>query len=289
MIKYKFIKAQLAKTNKKNDENYVITRIWHRLDNENIKFVTQQYVIREDGKYALTDMFFPQLNLHIEIDEGYHQSTIQNERDRFRERDIISVTNHEIKRIDVTKGIKEVHEQIHEIVDYINEKVKKMGNDFIPWDVEKEYSPDTYIKKGEIRLSDNVAFKTIKDVTNVFGHNYKGYQKGGAIHPYYDDVLLWFPKLFPNGEWDNSISPDGTLIRERNEHEHKRDEHINRVIQNKKHKRIVFAKVKGPLGHIMYKFKGEFKLDITDSIKNRCLIWKRVSVTVKTFPHKKIS
>ena len=45
MLKYKYIKSQLAKTNKKNDENYVITRIWNRLDNEDVKFITQQYVV----------------------------------------------------------------------------------------------------------------------------------------------------------------------------------------------------------------------------------------------------
>ena len=72
-----YIKSQLEKTNKKNDENYVITRIWNKLDNEDVKFVTQQYVIRQDGKYALTDIFFPQINLHVEIDEGYHQNEIQ--------------------------------------------------------------------------------------------------------------------------------------------------------------------------------------------------------------------
>lgn len=32
MQKYNFIKKQLAKTNKKNDENYVVTRIWHLLN-----------------------------------------------------------------------------------------------------------------------------------------------------------------------------------------------------------------------------------------------------------------
>lgn len=202
------------------------------------------------------------------------------------ERYIVSITNHEIKRIDVTKDLKRVHEQIDDVVGFINKKIKDMGNDFLPWDVEKEYSPETYIEKGEINLSGNVAFKISKDVANVFGHNYKGYQKGGTTHPYYDDVMIWFPKLFPNGEWDNSISPDGKIIREKNVHEDKIDNHINEVIQNQKHKRIVFAKVKGLLGHIMYKFKGEFKLDPVTSIEDRCLIWKRISTTVQTFPPK---
>lgn len=284
MLKYKYIKAQIAKTNKKNDENYIITRIWHKLDNENIKFITQQYVVREDGKYALTDMFFPQLNLHVEVDEAYHRSQAQIQKDRVREEDIISITNHEIVRIDATKGLKTIHEQIDNVVRIINEKIKDLGEMFLPWDVEKEFSPETYIKKGEINLRDNVAFRTCKDVANVFGHSYKGYQRGGTTHPYYDDVIIWFPKLFPNGEWDNSISPDGKIIMEKNVHEHKVDNHINEVIQNQKHKRIVFAKVKGPLGHIMYKFKGVFELDPSPSIEKRCLIWKRISTNVKTFP-----
>ena len=162
-----------------------------------------------------------------------------------------------------------------------------MGDEFIPWNIEEEFSPETYIKKGSIKLSDNVAFKTCADVANVFGHSYKGYQRGGTTHPYYNDVMIWFPKLFPNGEWDNSISPDGKIIRERNVNEEKVDNHINNVINNQLHKRIVFAKVKGPLGDVMYKFKGEFKLDIPLSKQERCLVWKRISETVRTFPPKK--
>lgn len=44
MNKYDYIKRQLAKTNKKNDENYIVTRIWHLFDNYDIKINTQQYV-----------------------------------------------------------------------------------------------------------------------------------------------------------------------------------------------------------------------------------------------------
>ncbi len=99
----------MAKTNKKNDENYVITRIWNRLDNLDIKFITQQYVIRPDGKYALTDMYFPQLGIHIEIDEGHHKTNIES--DKAREENIVRVTDHEVKRIDVTKGLISIHQQ----------------------------------------------------------------------------------------------------------------------------------------------------------------------------------
>ncbi|WP_188383770.1 hypothetical protein [Ornithinibacillus halotolerans] len=34
---------------------------------------------------------------------------------------------------------------------------------------------------------------------NVFGHSYKGFQRGGTTHPYHGETMIWFPKLFPNG------------------------------------------------------------------------------------------
>lgn len=286
MMKYRYIKSQLAKTNKKNDENYVVTRIWNKLDSLDIKFITQQYVARENGKYALTDMYFPQVDLHVEIDERHHKAQI--EYDQIREQDIISITGHEIYRIDVSGTIEEVNQSIDEVVEKIKGKISLLGDAFIPWEVEKEYEPETYIQKGFVDLFDNVSFRTSADVANVFGHNYKGFQRGGTRHPYRDDVMIWFPKLYPNGEWNNSISFDGTVIRESNLHDDKRENHVNEVINNQKHKRIVFAKVRGPLGYVMYKFKGEFELDIIKSKEENCLVWIRISDRVSTFPLKSI-
>ena len=72
MNKTEFIMRQLSKTNKKNFENYVVTRIWNMINDTNIKFITQQYVKRLPEGRALTDMYFPQINLHVEVDEGHH-------------------------------------------------------------------------------------------------------------------------------------------------------------------------------------------------------------------------
>lgn len=286
MLKYNYIKRQLSKTNKKNDENYVVTRIWHQLNNVDIKFITQQYVVREGGKYALTDMFFPQLNLHIEIDEGHHKVPINEQKDKVREMDIISRTNHELVRIDVTKDLVSIHERIDEVIELINRKVKDLGDEFIPWDIDKEHSPQTYIDKGEIDARDNVAFFRIYEAANLFGHNYSGYQQGATNHPYYDDVKIWFPKLYPNDEWENSISEDETIIREKNIDKLKNRAHLEHIINYDRPKRIIFARVKGPLGDIMYKFKGVYELDEANSLKEACTYWRRISTIAKTFPNK---
>ena len=59
-------------TKDKEKENYVVNAIWARLDDLNIKPVTQQYVRRPNG-YALIDLYFPQINYGVECDEAYHK------------------------------------------------------------------------------------------------------------------------------------------------------------------------------------------------------------------------
>jgi len=49
MTKREYVIRQIAKTNKKNYENYVVTRIYHLLNRTDVKFVTQQYVNRPEG------------------------------------------------------------------------------------------------------------------------------------------------------------------------------------------------------------------------------------------------
>jgi very-short-patch-repair endonuclease len=282
MDKKEYVIRQLGRTKNKKYEAYVVTRIIHLLDDFNIKFVTQQYVARPEGR-ALTDLFFPQLGLHIEVDEGQHFIKKNIEEDKIREADIINATGHEILRVDVTKSFDSINNKIHEIVGEIKRLRSKDG--FIPWDIDSEFNPETYIKLGYIDVSDNVAFKTIKDACNCFGHNYSGYQKAGASHPD-QNIMLWFPKLFPNGEWDNQISDDEEIIIERNEDNVKAKEHVLSHINNQekhKHQRIVFAKVKGNLGDTLYRFRGAYKLDIQESNENAGLVWKRTKTRVGTY------
>jgi very-short-patch-repair endonuclease len=285
MDKKEYIIRQLGRTKNKKYEAYVVTRIIHLLNDFSIKFITQQYVTRPEGR-ALTDLFFPQFGVHIEVDEGQHFNQINIHEDKIREADIINATGHTIFRIDVTKSFNYINEQIDKVVN----KLKKMRQEssFIPWDIESEFTSMTFIKRGYIDIVDNVSFKTIKDACNCFGHNYTGYQRAGATHPD-PNVKLWFPKLFPNGEWDNQISSDEEIITERNEDDEIAKQHISNHINNKekyKHQRIVFAKVRGNLGDILYRFRGQYELDVENSNVKTGLIWRRIKTRVKTYEQK---
>lgn len=274
---------QIAKTKKKNYENYVVTGIWHRLNSLDYKIITQQYVYRGENKYALTDLFFPQLDIHIEIDEKHHIIDENQINDRVRERDIINITDHEILRIDCSKTLKEIDFQIEEVVLVIKKRRMELGNKFKVWDPEKETNPETYIKKGYISVEDDVAFHKIVDAINCFGVNYDGYQRGGYPHPKQEGVLLWFPKLYKNKLWDNRITDDEKTIYEKSTKKSEILSHMNEVISGDYHERIVFARVKNSLGIIMYRFKGKYLLNVKKSKNEEQLVWERVSKRVKTY------
>lgn len=304
-----YVIRQLGRTKNKRYEDYVISRIIHLLNDLSLKFVTQQYVRRADAKIALTDLYFPQLDMHIEVDEGHHfikstnlnytQQTfdqplyyiLQTESDAIREQDIINITGHQILRINVFKDmhnqaitLDQIHAQIDHVIEKIRTKKIQMINTgtFRAWEPEKEFLPQTYIDLGYISLADKVIFKNQVDACNCFGHNYKGWQRGGADHPYESDIIIWFPRLYPNDKWINTISADGLHITEKST-----DENITQLKisewKNGKQKRIVFARVKDNLNsRAMYRFMGVFKLKSADLSTGA--IWERISDRTPTYP-----
>lgn len=284
MNKLDHISRHLARAEKKKFEHYVVTRIWHLLNDTRIKIVTQQYVSRPEGK-ALTDMYFPQLEIHIEIDEGHHRKQI--EEDKLREADIINATGHTILRVDVTKNIEEVNNEIDERVAFIKNKIISLEN-FKPWDLEAEQNPQTYIERGYIDLKDDVAFRTMADAASCFGRDYsKGLQRSYIPHPTEPNKYLSFPKLYENDEWSNQLSENEDTITEYCKIPEKKREHIDRNILEVKrvHSRIVFARVKSPLGTLMYRFKGEYNINLEATNYENGLIWKRIATRVKTYPN----
>lgn len=306
-----YVIRQLGRTKNKRYEAYVVSRIIHLLNDFTLKFVTQQFVRLSNKKIALTDLYFPQLGIHIEVDEGHHflknskieyslnltdepiYSISQTESDAMREEDIISITGHKIFRVNVYKnqeGEPQNLESIHQQIDKIIEEIKVAKNKkieafkFKEWNIETEYNPQTYIDLGSISLADNVVLKTTKDVCNCFGYNYKNYQRGGALHPYEEDTLIWFPRLYENKDWVNTISPDGLTITEKSTDEAITFKKLEEW-KNGPQKRIVFARVKDNLNsRAMYRFMGLYEFqeaDLKDGV-----VWKRVACEVKTYSPK---
>jgi len=293
--KAEYISRTLTRAHNKDWENYVITRIWHKLDRPDVKFVTQQYVVRPKG-HALVDLYLPQLKMFIEVDEPPHQ--LNKLRDEIRENDIVNVTRDIInlpddkpfERIRISESkddeppiinIEKINAQCDKLIAKIRRRIRKLGSNFKPWDNSEE-DPRTYIKRGKISLADNVAFRTCKDAANCFGHKYKNFYRGITNHPYREDIKIWFPKLYSHGEWQNEISHDGTIIRERNTDKEKNRKQIKRWLDDPRNTRIVFAQGKDALGILRYRFKGVFKLDRKETMQEQCAVWQKIADVVDT-------
>jgi hypothetical protein len=71
-------------------------------------------------------------------------------------------------------------------------------------------STHRYIEKGSIRVDETARFKTHVEVAKLFGKNYAGHQQASLRLD--DEWLIWFPKLYKNGDWDNEISADDKTV-----------------------------------------------------------------------------
>ena len=167
--KKEYIIKQISKTNKKNYENYVVTGIIHGVKSLDLEFTTQQFVKKEDGKYYLTDLYFPQLKLHIEVDENHH---IQNEKaDKLRSTDIVNVTGHDVLPPITCYNkhkIDSIDKQIEEVVTIIKKKsigIPEKDDWFYRYSDPQAY----YEKKGILNVYDNPTFRIGAQIANLLG------------------------------------------------------------------------------------------------------------------------
>ncbi|NLF84129.1 MAG: hypothetical protein GX568_09135 [Candidatus Gastranaerophilales bacterium] len=279
-------------TKRKDYENYIINAIWHKLDRSDIQPVSQQYIKRSDGRYALVDLFFPQINVAIECDEEFH---IANEiKDTVREvtmEQMLSAYNEtddfELYRIKAYEKIEDIEKQIDDVVVSIKNKIR--NSTFPAW-LFSENPYDIAISKKMIHVADRLAFRTIVDICKCFGKDYKGMQL--AYFYIEHGYQLWCPKLAINHEgihksvsqgWINILSDDWDSISETNDDIRKVNRDADKQFPSRP--RIVFAKSTDILGRSAYRFIGVFKVDLENQKSSETtIIHKRISQYVDLTP-----
>ena len=266
-------------TREKDMENYVVNAIWARLDDLNIKPVTQQYVRRANG-YALIDLYFPQINYGIECDEAYHQDNTL--RDSEREIDLMlalsscSEDGLVIRRVDATQNVEALHDRIREIVSEIRSLVERQGNHLEPW-LSPEEKWEHIKKHGSFCVEDTFSFKTIAEICKKCFGKPEGYKIQRCFFRVGEDIMIWCPKLAikqsdgsvrsQSKGWVNELSPDWNTITEYNDQAAQPKE-----VAYPERCRITFAKSKDERGEDAYRFIGIYKWAETKNGKN---IYKR--------------
>ena len=75
-----------VRTKGKKYENFIVNAIYTKVGNPDLMPVTQQYVRNpnDSRKYYLLDLYFPQINFGVEIDEGQYMSEEHQASDKER-------------------------------------------------------------------------------------------------------------------------------------------------------------------------------------------------------------
>jgi len=281
--KAEYITRLFKRTKLKAYENYVISRIWHRLDNDQVYIKIQQYIKKDSNNYVLTDLFFPQFNIIIEVNEQAHYLSDKNVlRDELRKSFIENKTRYLFRVIDCRKSLSEIHKDIDNIIKEIKIEIKKQKQNkkFKPWDPEKERNPIYWKKKNIITSEDEVMFNNIEDICKLFDADFsktkRGFlRQGGINHPELNNVLIWWPSENIRQGWVNKLNFDKNKITEGHIDNDKSRKHYESTY-NSDQIRYVFFKYKDDLGFSGYKFIGIFNYDIENRNLEKKTIWKKI-------------
>ena len=278
--KTEYVLNSLSKLSSKATEQYVISRIIHRLDDLSIEFVCQQH-LSPDGSGYMLDMFFPQFLIYLEVHEKFHGDTPQKEKDNERKNAIEDAYNLELHVIETYDKdhelicLEEINRKVDEFVTLLR-KLKaeqvKVGK-FAPWNFEKRFSPNYHARNGVIKIDDNITLRKQVEVIEMFGVKLSALQRGAWAWKgtEYD---IWFPKFYNSKGWSNEFSKDGKFIYERS----KLGKRLNHL-RDAKSKRIVFPHFKDQFGGRYYKFFGVFEIDRKASEDDQT-VYRRIATSV---------
>ena len=274
--KLDYMTRLFAKISKKKTETYVISRIWHQLNDDRVKFVVQQYIRRTQDKYALADLYLPQLGIFVEINEPFHKNNI--EIDRIRNEEISQVTHSKPIVIDCDNSIEEIHSQISEVVQQIKQAIIERGKRFISWEGGSTLTVEYHRKKGYLKVDESEYVRTIDEAFAIFGAKakHRGFLRvAGASVPNKPNEIVWCPNS-GHRIWCNELSEDGLEIREYNRNEQSRGEHVERYLSDSQ-RRVTFFREEDELGFRFYRFVGVFELNKEKSEKENKCVWERIS------------
>lgn len=260
------------RTVRKNYENFVVNAIYAKLNNPHLIPVTQQYVrSKVSRKYCLLDLYFPQLNYGIEVDESYHHTREQQLSDKERAEYVKSVIECNEGRIAIYKDAHTPHSYTHiksqidaevaKINKMIAEKESREGK--LIWKDNDDLKAEV-IQRGTFHVNDQVDYKGITEIYNITGH--PAQQIGRCFIRLNEHYFLWVPPLsirLDDGsirlvdKWVNTLNEDRTEITEVDEKGNRYD--IPEGPSREQFQRIVFMKMRDRFGLPCVRFVGVFK------------------------------
>lgn len=315
--KIKYISEMLNKRTKGKDyENFVINQIYARVDNPELEIVTQKCVrptkgidtknLTKVGKnHYLIDLYFPQINLAIEVDEGHHENIENQLNDKQRENLIKGSVSCDIKRIKICKPGTKIPQEYDDIIQQIKKMVVEIKGKISEWEKEnhqklKWITNDEKIERvKKCKVFDAckaIHFGGITKVLNLLSET-KNYNKYQRCVKKFDIYSIWIPVLSvrlddgtvktANG-WKNFINESEDEISEfPSSKSYKKGLDTYKAEDGScppkwgTRKRVIFMKMKNDFGDDCCRFLGVFKPDhIEYEGGKQKRIYKRIATTI---------
>ena len=289
MDKLEYVARSLSRGTNKKYETYVINAIYQKVNNPNLIVETQKEIKLENGYRPLIDLFLPQLNIAIEVDEGYHAGETQHNHDIWREKSINSqiskpcigdsILFERVIAHDVS--LEEINARIDEIVRLINSKIESRTTPLV-WKSKEELLEDIK-KRGTIQLDD--CFDSNVQIINlVYNRSYSGWQKSTYR-------LLWFPvisdkdddgTLTSRASWQNFFNQTHSIIYERADNSSLNERKKEWALSDEQNGivRVVFVKDRDSFGKTRKRFAGVFVAAGWDDNLN-AQIWRLERTRIK--------
>ena len=284
--KVEYVARSLSRGTHKKYETFIINEIYSRLNNPNLEIATQQHVVTKNDGTKYIDLYFPQLKIAIEVDEWYHNSEDQAERDKKREENIRQAVlestvvdlNNEIhfERIVLAEcwSLELLFKRIDEVVSYINDSIKKLSKPLV-WNFTEEEKTEEIKIRGYLQRGDS--FRIMPDIIRMFGIKWNGNGCGKCTYRLPNKQLIWSPTLSLAGSnkdgWVNTISEDLTRIYESGVNGKGKTYGDYEWDLEHKSERIVFLKYKDALGFQRRRFLGVYVVEGYDADK-QAEVWK---------------
>jgi hypothetical protein len=280
-----YILRSLSKISQKKWEHYAINRIYHLLDDPEIEFVCQQCIRKDDNTKYLADLFLPQLKLYLEINEGYHETDKNKILDAIRRFDIAEASG--LKEFIIPANgvtLEGLNSSIEGFVMNVRQQKAEVSRrgEFHAWDYERRFTAMPHLEAGSLEIGPHSAFRTQKDALNCFGYGKGNYQSGTWKLPEHvrdaiglsGSCMVWFPRLYFQKHWDNSLSEDGLVITEISKD-------IEITYSEAWKQRIVMARSRDELNRTLYRFVGVFEVipEYRDGNEHR---FRRIASSVAT-------
>lgn len=265
-----------VRTKNKKYENFVVNAIYNRVGNMELEPITQQYVCNPNDprKYYLIDLYFPQINYGIEVNEAQHLGEEHTLADKERAEAIKDAIDCTVRVVDifekkersesaVIRSFTDINNQINKYVEEIKSLIshkEKVEGKKLQWISDTQKKQEIW-DSGVLSIDDSISYANKKEIEILLGVAPTQYR---CYRPLSDEYYLWVPglsvrdnsgKIYSSNNWENYLSEDKTEIVEIDT-DNKRQKSVTKNTP----KRITFMKMKDKYGKYCCKFIGVFEL-----------------------------